>query len=326
LPKANGAGAISNQYGAFGAGTDAIDPNVRPITQDEVVAGGEYEILKDARLGVSWQHRWLVRWLDDSSNDVTNQFFLSNPGYGWASGFPKGARNYDAVTLYLMKTFADDWLASANYTVSYLRGNVAGSFLSESGTASEFDPNHNASFDTKSFAINQYGPLPGDRTHEIKLFGAKDWVVNPHNRISTGLSFRANSGTPTNYYGGDAIYGSGAINLLLPRGSGPRTPWVYDIDANVGYRLAVDKDKSISVTIDCFNLINFQEVTALQEQYTTAAAVGQQGGPLTQARVSPNGFGGPFRQIQATDRDPNFGLPASYQTPRYFRFGIRGTF
>jgi hypothetical protein len=275
---------------------------------------------------VSWQHRWLVRWLDDSSNDVTNQFFLSNPGYGWASGFPKAARNYDAVTLYLMKAFADDWLAMANYTVSYLRGNVAGSFLSESGTASEFDPNHNASFDTKSFAINQYGPLPGDRTHEIKLFGAKDWVVDPHNRISTGLSFRANSGTPTNYYAGDSIYGSGAINLLLPRGSGPRTPWVYDVDANVGYRLAVDKDKSVSVTIDCFNLLNFQEETAIQEQYTTLAGVGQQGGPLTQARVQPGGFGGPFRQITAADKTPDFQLPASYQTPRYFRFGIRGTF
>ena len=123
-----------------------------------------------------------------------------------------------------------------------------------------------------------------------------------------------------------ATLGPGAINLLLPRGSGPRTPWVYDVDGNVSYRLGIDKDKSLAVTVDIFNLLNFQQYTSIQEQYTTQAAVGQQGGPLTAARVQPGGFGTAFRQIQASDRDPNFGLPASYQTPRYFRFGIRGTF
>ena len=34
---------------------------------------------------------------------------------------------------------------------------------------------------------NQQGPLDGDRTHQLKLFGAKDWVFTPKNRLSTGL-------------------------------------------------------------------------------------------------------------------------------------------
>jgi hypothetical protein len=314
----------SQKYGYYGGGIETPDPHTKPTTQDEIVAGGEYEVLKDARLGLSWQHRWFLRWLDDMSNDLTAQSFLGNPGYGWASTFPKAARDYDAVTLYLMKAFGDNWLAQASYTASYLRGNIQGQFMSASGSTSVFLPNHNSSFDTKSFTINSYGPLPGDRTHEIKLFGAKDWLLDPHNRVSTGLSFRATSGTPTNYYGGDALYGgSGSTNLLLPRGSGPRTPWVYDVDANLGYRLAVDKDKSIGVTIDCFNLINFQQQTAVTEQYIIGAVVGQQGGPLTGARIKDNGS---FRPIRLSDTNPNFGLPAGYQSPRYFRFGIRGTF
>ena len=140
--------APSQTYHVQGQGIDSIDPNIRPTTEDDFVAGGEYEILKDARAGLSYQRRWLVRWLEDSSNDATSTFFLSNPGYGWASGFPTAQRTYDAGTAYLSKTFGDDWLATGSYTLSYLRGNIAGAFL----TSGEFDPNHNASFfDTKAF-------------------------------------------------------------------------------------------------------------------------------------------------------------------------------
>jgi hypothetical protein len=324
-PHQLGAWSPSQVYSTLSAGLDPIDPNTMPTTEDDFVTGGEYQIIADARLGVSWQHRWLVRWLDDMSNDLTQTFFLGNPGTGWASNFPKASRDYDAVTLYFMKSFGDNWLTSANYTISSLRGNVAGTFLSNSGSATEFDPNHNASFDTRAFTINQYGPLPGDRTHEIKLFGARDWTLTAHNHVSTGLSFRATSGTPTNYFGGDSIYGPGAINLLVPRGSGPRTPWIYDVDANVGYRFALDENRSFTLSVDVFNLLSLQGITSVNEQYTSASSIGQQNGTLTQARVQdPNT--GLFRPIQPSDRQPTFGLPSAYQSPRYFRFGIRGTF
>jgi hypothetical protein len=310
----------SQTYHVQGQGIDSIDPNVKPTTEDDFVAGAEYEIFKDARAGISYQRRWLVRWLDDMSNDATSTFFLGNPGYGWASGFPQAERTYDAGTLYLTKAFGNDWLTSASYTLSYLRGNIAGQFLPG---GQEFDPNHNATFDSKAFTINQQGPLGADRTHQIKLFGAKDWTINPQNRLSTGLSFRAMSGTPINYEANDAIYGCCGLNLLLPRGSGGRTPWEYDVDANVGYRFLVNKDTSLTATVDIFNLLNFQEVTTVNMQYTNQSALGQQNGTLAQARVFSNGAG---RPIYSSDRNADFLLPKDYQSPRYFRFGIRGTF
>ena len=70
----------------------------------------------------------------------------------------------------------------------------------------------------------------------------------------------------------DAIYGCCGLNLLLPRGSAGRTPWEYNVDVNVGYRLAVNKDVSVSATIDVFNLFNFQAARAAQSESTHSIA------------------------------------------------------
>jgi len=79
------------------------------------------------------------------------------------------------------------------------------------------------------------------------------------------------------------------------------------------------------VMVDAFNLVNWQGVETVNQQYTNAAGMGQQGGTLAQARVLSSD-GSTFRPIYASDKNPNFLLPTSYQNPRYFRFGIRGTF
>src|SRR5258708_35407728 len=88
-----------------GFGQDPVDPNTQATSVDDIVAGAEYEIFKDARLGVTYQRRWINRWIEDMSADGRNTFVIGNPGYGWASIFPKAERSYDAGTFYLMKAF-----------------------------------------------------------------------------------------------------------------------------------------------------------------------------------------------------------------------------
>jgi outer membrane receptor protein involved in Fe transport len=316
----NPAFSPSQKWGTFGAGATPIDPNIQPTSSNELVFGGEYEIFKDSRLGLTYTHRWVDHWIEDMSHDDRQTFFIGNPGYGIASDFPKAQRDYDAATLYFMKTFGDDWLTSASYTVSYLRGNIGGLF-NQNG---ELDPNHNADFDTKTIMTNSYGPLPGDHTHDIKIFGAKDWKLSTTNGLSTGLAFRAKSGGPIDFLGADSIYGSG-IYELLPRGSGGRLPWVYDIDINLGYRLAIDKERTIGISMDIFNLFNFQEVTSVDENYTGSFVAPHQGGPLAATTVYPSN--GPPRPINVyQDKNINFLSPTGFQTPRQFRFGLRGTF
>jgi hypothetical protein len=111
---------------------------------------------------------------------------------------------------------------------------------------------------------------------------------------------------------------------MLPRGSGGRLPWNYDIDMNVGYRFSIDKDTSIGITMDIFNLFNFQEVTSVDENYTLANVAPRAGGPLGATTVYPSG--GAPRPLNLGDKNPNFLSPSGFQTPRQFRFGMRGTF
>jgi hypothetical protein len=300
-----------------GVGSAPIDPNLKPQSSDEMVMGAEHEVVKDGRLGFSYTKRWMNYAVEDMSRDEATTYFIGNPGYGIASDFPKAERNYDAVGVYLTKTWADSWLALASYTWSYLRGNIAG--LYNPGTG-QLDPNINTDFDLKSLLANGYGPLPGDRTHQIKLFGAKDWPINRKHHVMSGVALRAHSGEPTSFLGSHPVYLFGQV-FILDRGSGERLPWVYGADLQVGYRYELDKTKTVQVTIDIFNLFNFQTPTARDEEYTRTEVVPVKNGDISSLKHAD---GTPFDPT--TDKNPNFSHPTQYQAPRQFRFGLRTTF
>ena len=327
---------------AGGAGSIAIDPNIRPQSSDEIVAGGEYEVFRDARVGLSYTKRWMNYVIEDMSRDEAQTYFLGNPGYGIASDFPKPKRDYDAVTAYVTKVFSDEWLAQASYTYSYLRGNYAGLFRPET---QQLDPNINSDFDLRSLLANRDGPLPGDRTHQIKLYGAKDWIITPEHHITTGVSLKGRSGTPTGYLGSHPVYTLDET-FILPRGSGIRTPWEFGADLQLGYRFNIDKDKTVSATVDIFNIFNFQAVTQKDNRYTASDVLPVAGGSANAdgsisnviksgALPPPAGddcgaaMPSPACQayyLQPSEVNPNFGRPTFYQAPRVFRFGLRTTF
>jgi hypothetical protein len=87
------------------------------------------------------------------------------------------------------------------------------------------------------------------------------------------------------------------------------------------YALPFDKNTSLALTIDVFNLFNFQAAQARDERYTASDVRAVQGGS---ARDLTNGDGSAFDP--KTQKNPNFGKPTEYQPPRIFRFGLRGTF
>jgi outer membrane receptor protein involved in Fe transport len=345
-------GDPNSKWNTLGAGSTPVDPDIKPQSSDEFVAGGEYEVVKDGRLGASYTKRWINYIIEDMSRDEATTYFLGNPGYGIAKDFPKPVRNYDAVTIYFSKIFADQWLGEASYTISRLYGNWSGLFLAENN---QLDPNITGAFDLISLLPNTTGPLPGDRTHQIKIFGAKEWDIDPKDHVMTGMAFRAHSGEPTNYLGSHAIYGANTA-FILPRGSGERTPWVFTADLNIGYRFNIDKDKTLSATVDIFNLFNFQAATARDQQYTTADTLPIPNGTPSQlpVKTGPNSYAcggaaapncalrssngktydpdpstiGPNGMPKAAGvaPNPNFGNPVDYQPPRQFRFGLRMTF
>jgi hypothetical protein len=308
------------KYSTVGAGPQVIDPDIKPQSSDEIVFGAEYEIFRDMRLGASYSKRWMNSIIEDMSRDEARTYFLGNPGQGIANDFPKAVRNYDAGTLYFTKVFADDWLAQASYTLSYLRGNYVGLFRPENN---QLDPNINSDFDLRSLLANRTGPLQGDRRHQIKVFVAKDWRLTAQHYATTGLSGRARSGDPTSHLGGHPVYGADQA-YILPRGTGERLPWEFSTDLQLGYRFHIDKDKTVQATVDIFNLFNFQAAIQRDERYTIANVLPVANGDLGSLKHAD---GTPFVSSGPGDeRNPNFGFPTSYQPPRIFRFGLRLTF
>ena len=80
-----------------------VDPDLKSPANDEIVAGAEYEVLPNARLGLTYTYRNLVRTVEDMSNDEANTYFIGNPGEGIADTFPKAKRTYHAVTVSFVK-------------------------------------------------------------------------------------------------------------------------------------------------------------------------------------------------------------------------------
>ena len=311
--------SADKKYSVIGAGKTAIDPDLKPQYSEELVFGGEFDLIKNGRLGTSYTHRWIGRVIEDVSRDEAQTYFITNPGEGATRDFPKPERTYDALTVFFQKTFNNNWDAQVSYTLSYLRGNYAGLFRPETD---QLDPGTNSDFDLKSLTINRNGPLPGDARHAVKLFGSKTFDVSERSGITVGGAFTGRSGGPTSYLGSHPIYGGDEI-FILPRGEGNRLPWTYNVNTSLAYTVKVGETQSITASVDVFNLINFQELTAREETYTTSDVnpiVGGKTGDLGKLR----GVDGAL--IQKKEINPNFSNPTAYQQPRQIKFGLRGTF
>jgi outer membrane receptor protein involved in Fe transport len=302
-----------------------VDPDISPQSSDQFVIGGEYEVFPDARVSVTYTHSYLNQAIEDMSNDEANTYFLGNPGYGIAKDFPKATRNYDSVTVAFQKAFANTWLAQASYTISTLRGNYSGLFRPENA---QFDPNINSDFDLRSLLPNREGALPADRTHQIKLYGAKDFALPSDMNILVGLTFRTTSGTPLNYLGSHPLYG-GSEAYILPRGSGGRGDWIHNFDLRLGYSVRLGKQSQIGFNVDVFNLFNFQGATSRDQIYTTQDVLPVVDG--TSANLPTKTKEGKVLKVDGTplkaeEVNPNFLNPTAFQEPRQFRFGAKVTF
>jgi hypothetical protein len=304
-----------------GGDSTPVDPNIKAQSSDEIVVGLEYEILPDARAGVSYTKRYMNSIIEDMSRDEGTTYLIGNPHEGMAADFPKAVRDYDAGTLYLNKTFSGRWLAQVSYTLSSLRGNWSGLMRPET---EQLDPNNNSDFDLISLLANRTGSLPGDYTHQFKAFGAKEFALSNAVNITLGVSYRARSGEAINYLGYHEIYEDGEV-FLLPRGAGGRLPWVHNVDARVAFAYKLNAHNRLAFSVDVFNVFNFQQVTRIDQNYTFATSTPLLNGTVEQLENgearSPDGT-----PITLASKNPNFGNATRYQPERALRFGAQFSF
>ena len=196
------------------SGRLAVDPDLKPQATNELTAGAEYEIIKNGRLSVTYIRRWMRNVVEDMSRDEGSTYFLGNPGHGIASDFPEAERTFDAGILAFTKTFSDNWLLQASYTLSRLEGNWEGLFRAQTG---QLDPGTNSDFDLVDLTKNRSGPCGRSPPRAEALRRLRHPGGAAPSREHRREPIARVSGAPTTPLGG-RVYGNGEV-FLLPRGS-----------------------------------------------------------------------------------------------------------
>jgi hypothetical protein len=353
----------------------ALDPNqIFPLTgemlkvqdglkgsySDEVVAGGQYELVPDLVVGVSFTYRWLGRAIEDMSSPTgQGPSLLANPGTGssvsqarlqqleqnaarnptpenqkalddavtqaYIADQPKPTRTYKAVQFQVAKRFVRRLFVMGSYTYSSLRGNYPGLYAADND---QRDPNLSTQYDVRDIMVNRTGPLPNDRPHLIRIDGYYVFPLGRSN-LTTGLSFVGRSGQPLNALGRNS--GTGGLDtFVVPRGSMGRTPFYTQFDLHLGYRRSLGPKMSAEAFIDIFNLFDQRAVLAQDQEYTVDRVKplpnGQSINTLAQRKsdgsVATDDRGAPV----LANKNPNYLMPTAYQAPIAGRLGVRVSF
>jgi outer membrane receptor protein involved in Fe transport len=280
-------------------------PGIKPQYLDEFVAGVEYEVLEDLRMGLSFQNRRIGRVIEDYSTDGAASYWIGNPGewdqdtdnqivnqikqyraadpmdpritmlenrlnaFRQITRLDKPIRDYTAVQLTAAKRFSRNFMMQGSYTWSRLYGNYPGLFSTE---RTQTDPNITSQYDLFELLPNRVGLLGFDRTHSFKLDGYYTFDLQEAGALTLGARLRAQSGTPYTALGAatNPQYGANE-SFLLPRASFDRTDFQFNADLHVAYAKKLGATE-LNVYFELFNLFNTQETAIIDQGYTVDAA------------------------------------------------------
>jgi hypothetical protein len=282
----------------IGANGSLVAPGVKGQYLDEVVAGVEYEVIDDLKLGVAFQDRRFGRVIEDVSLDNAATYVVANPGE-WSAEeerklqqridaemdpfkkgklmrqmemfrgiriFDKPTRNYDALQFTMTRRFSKHLYTQGSYTYSRTQGNYPGLINYDDNIIL---PNNSTQYDLIELLGNRKGPLPQDRPHYIKLDAYYQFDLEKAGELTTGIRFRALSGAPRNALAAHYLYGDDQ-SFLLPRGQIGRASFEHGLDVHVGYarKFTVGKHPmQADLFVDFYNVYDNQGVAAVDNSY-----------------------------------------------------------
>mgnify|MGYP001000906703 FL=1 len=245
-------------------------------------------------------------------DDRTQQLALYKAG----STFEKPKRDYNALVLTVSKRLSYNFIVLASYTYSRTIGNYPGLFQASNG---QLDPNISSQYDLPELLVNRNGPLPSDKPHNFKVTGAYNLPLGEAGTLNFGLNFFLQSGSPIEVLGRHPTYGSGE-SFILPRGSGGRLPMLTQLDLRVAYSKQFAKRYRVELSLDVFNVLNLQQVTSIDQNYTVDRVLPMVGGTYESLKNLTTTSGTVPRL------NPNYGQPTGYQAPLSMRIGARFAF
>ncbi len=328
--------AIANQDLLIGASGVLIAPGIKSQYMDEIIAGFEYEILDDLKVGVSYQNRRMGRVIEDVSTDGANTYIIANPGEwdqseqtkienriatvdaacmaeGPSSGscteskrLSRDLELYKGIRLFdkprrdynaLQFTLTRRFSKSLYVQGSYTYSKTAGNYPGLiSYDNGQIDPNISSQYDLIELLANRIGPLQTDRPHYIKLDGYYTFDMKKSGSLTVGARLRALSGVPTNALAGHYLYG-GNESFLLPRGQLGRTDFEHGLDMHFGYGKQLSKNYKLEVFLDIFNIYNRQGQAGVDDNYAPTFRQSDPGGSGGSQQNANPVSGGTFEDL-----------------------------
>jgi Carboxypeptidase regulatory-like domain/TonB dependent receptor-like, beta-barrel len=262
---------------------------------DEFSLGYERMVNSKIKIGVKGIYRILREAIDDGYFPLENVQKYGNPGKGPLADFPKVQRDYTALILTIEKHNSERFNFEASYVLSRNYGNYPGLYdllysFSFANSSGEFD-------DVESLK-NGTGLLPNDRTHTFKFIGSYRF----NESFTAGLSFQWLSGTPLSKLAGASFYKN--VYFIEPRGTAGRTPFIWDLNARIVYKLPVSILPDARLIFDIFHILSQRKpVQYVEEQYFDFD-----------------------ENYNVSIPNPNYGKAFRYQKPMSVRMGLEVSF
>jgi hypothetical protein len=343
----------------------AVDPDLRPMSRDEYVAGVDYRWDADTTFGVRYLRSRLNRVIEDFARIVSGSavFTYGNPGEGvFATDespststdpfpFPRAVRDYDALDVTIARRFSGGWFANLAYTWSRLAGNYPGLAnaddlrtptlgfgfpTSQQQGSSIGRPGGNTTlgwdldevlFDSRG-RLDVRGRLPTDRPHVLRATGGYDLAWGRAGTTALGVVFYAGSGTPLS----TRVNTTHRLPVLVNgRGDMGRTPVLATTDLNIGHAFPVTEGQSLRFEVTLLNV--FDQKTPLHrfEHLNRGAAGSRDSSSIELGGVNlAEGYDYDALILASPDLedayDPRYGLDDLFQTGFEGRLGIKWTF
>jgi hypothetical protein len=337
-----------------GGQPEYVAPNLNGQHVDELVLGAEYQPVSSINLALTYTHRTIGDVIEDMSTDGANTYVIANPGRSYhaevdalearaledflptaealrlqqeagtlalLAQFDPPSRNYDAITARVDATPTPHSLVIASYTYAVERGNYPGLFSTETN---QLDPNITSQYDLPDLMPNRFGPSGLDRPHSLKVDGFYMWNLQKAGLLITGVSFRAESGVPSNTLAAHPVYGLDE-SYLLPRGELYRSPATTQLDTHISYGYQLARTTRLEGFVDIFNLLNSQDELGVDERYTTQVSLPIVGGDASDLLHAKRTSAGRQTNNIVTP-SLNYGKTNVRQTPLTGQLGFRLTF
>jgi hypothetical protein len=321
---------------------DRVDPDLKPTAQREISFGAEKKLQENLSLSVRFVNKHLLRTIEDvgvyvyvtdpDTGDLTleQQFYVTNPGYGvsrpvsqgglFTDDFwpcPKATREYYGLNVALEKRFSNNWQGGINYTLSRVSGSYSG--LASSDEGGRLGPNVEQDYDRWFMGYDAQGnvldgPLPQDRTHYLKAYGAYSFPFG----LTVGVVAYGRSGLPLTtklYYNGKYFYPEG-------RGDLGRLPFTFWADIYLDYTLRIGNRYRASINLQINNATNTRTIQNRIADYNLDGYSGYD------AEILDGTFATNYKQFTADENDthPAFNQWSTRFAPWSARLGFKFSF